>query len=146
MFSRQFTNKYPFWFARYDHLLTFLGSSQIRQLTVGSSSCRCKLSLSLHIRPCYLLLVEFLSRVYERAIKIYLDHWISFIWIHLCNRRHYIAMQVLQTLTDGAVPSQDLISSVKNLYSKTKVLYCSVPELTSSSCWHLSDQIVSYLS
>ncbi|VAH25854.1 unnamed protein product [Triticum turgidum subsp. durum] len=28
--------------------------------------------------------------------------------------------QVLQTLTDGAVPSQDLISSIKNLYSKTK--------------------------
>ncbi|KAI4968377.1 hypothetical protein ZWY2020_058032 [Hordeum vulgare] len=27
---------------------------------------------------------------------------------------------VLQTLTDGAVPSQDLISSIKNLYSKTK--------------------------
>ncbi|XP_006658175.1 symplekin [Oryza brachyantha] len=31
-----------------------------------------------------------------------------------------LLMQVLQTLTDGAVPSQDLISSVKNLYSKTK--------------------------
>ncbi|KAM3392508.1 hypothetical protein ACQJBY_013577 [Aegilops geniculata] len=31
-----------------------------------------------------------------------------------------LLMQVLQTLTDGAVPSQDLISSIKNLYSKTK--------------------------
>ncbi|BAF22648.1 uncharacterized protein [Oryza sativa Japonica Group] len=31
-----------------------------------------------------------------------------------------LLMQVLQTLTDGAMPSQDLISSVKNLYSKTK--------------------------
>uniref|UniRef100_A0ACD5YTB7 Uncharacterized protein n=2 Tax=Avena sativa TaxID=4498 RepID=A0ACD5YTB7_AVESA len=31
-----------------------------------------------------------------------------------------LLMQVLQTLTDGGVPSQDLISSVKNLYSKTK--------------------------
>ncbi|KAL6896689.1 hypothetical protein ACP4OV_007261 [Aristida adscensionis] len=31
-----------------------------------------------------------------------------------------LLMQVLQTLTDVAVPSQDLISSIKNLYSKTK--------------------------
>ncbi|XP_062186782.1 uncharacterized protein LOC133890428 [Phragmites australis] len=31
-----------------------------------------------------------------------------------------LLMQVLQTLTDGAVPSQDLISSIKILYSKTK--------------------------
>lgn len=31
-----------------------------------------------------------------------------------------LLMQVVQTLTDGVVPSQDLISSVKNLYSKTK--------------------------
>uniref|UniRef100_A0A0D9X398 Symplekin C-terminal domain-containing protein n=1 Tax=Leersia perrieri TaxID=77586 RepID=A0A0D9X398_9ORYZ len=31
-----------------------------------------------------------------------------------------LLMQVLQTLTDGAMPSQDLISSVKNLYAKTK--------------------------
>uniref|UniRef100_A0A453AJF6 Uncharacterized protein n=1 Tax=Aegilops tauschii subsp. strangulata TaxID=200361 RepID=A0A453AJF6_AEGTS len=40
------------------------------------------------------------------------------------------AKQVLQTLTDGAVPSQDLISSIKNLYSKTKVIYFSVSELS----------------
>uniref|UniRef100_A0A0A9CU21 Symplekin C-terminal domain-containing protein n=1 Tax=Arundo donax TaxID=35708 RepID=A0A0A9CU21_ARUDO len=31
-----------------------------------------------------------------------------------------LLMQVLHTLTDGAVPSPDLISSIKNLYSKTK--------------------------
>ncbi|TVU37100.1 hypothetical protein EJB05_10391 [Eragrostis curvula] len=31
-----------------------------------------------------------------------------------------LLMQVLQTLTDGMVPSQDLISSIRNLYSKTK--------------------------
>ncbi|CAN6200376.1 unnamed protein product [Urochloa humidicola] len=31
-----------------------------------------------------------------------------------------LLMQVLQTLTDAAVPSKELISSIKNLYSKTK--------------------------
>ncbi|OEL15347.1 Symplekin [Dichanthelium oligosanthes] len=31
-----------------------------------------------------------------------------------------LLMQVLQTLTDAAVPSTELISSIKNLYSKTK--------------------------
>ncbi|KAF8680719.1 hypothetical protein HU200_045560 [Digitaria exilis] len=31
-----------------------------------------------------------------------------------------LVMQVLQTLTDAAIPSKELISSIKNLYSKTK--------------------------
>ncbi|ONM61144.1 HEAT repeat-containing protein [Zea mays] len=35
-----------------------------------------------------------------------------------------LLMQVLQTLTDAAVPSKDLISSIKILYSKTKVVAC----------------------
>jgi hypothetical protein len=37
-------------------------------------------------------------------------------------------MQVLQILTDGAVPSPDLISSIKSLYSKTKVEGHCLPE------------------
>jgi hypothetical protein len=73
---------------------------------------------------------KFFFHVYlKERLKIYLGQWISFIWIHLYNPRYYIAMQVVQTLTDGVVPSQDLISSVKNLYSKMKVLYSSVPDL-----------------
>ncbi|XP_072974798.1 uncharacterized protein [Typha angustifolia] len=41
-----------------------------------------------------------------------------------------LIMQVLQTLTDGANPSQDLISSVKKLYSKLKDVEILIPILT----------------
>ncbi|KAK3128120.1 hypothetical protein QOZ80_7AG0582840 [Eleusine coracana subsp. coracana] len=40
-----------------------------------------------------------------------------------------LLMLVLQTLTDGAAPSQDLISSIKNLYSKTKDIEVLFPIL-----------------
>ena len=42
-------------------------------------------------------------------------------WLHFYNL-WYCTIQVLQTLTDAAVPSKELTSSIKNIYSKTKVV------------------------
>ncbi|XP_024312519.1 symplekin isoform X2 [Brachypodium distachyon] len=56
-----------------------------------------------------------------------------------------LLMQVLQTLTDGAVPSQDLISSIKNLYSKTKdaeFLFSVMAHLTKDEVMSVFSNIV----
>jgi hypothetical protein len=89
------------------------------------------------------------------------------IFLHLVNFYNpwYCTLQVLQTLTDAAVPSKELISSIKNLFSKTKVAACfkkeqssyqlftrselawifSVSEMSASSCRMLRSFLQSWL-
>jgi len=52
--------------------------------------------------------------------------WLFYIRLYSCIRCIFITNEIApcRFLTDAAVPSKDLISSIKILYSKTKVVAC----------------------